>query len=120
MSYTVELRYIDGDLGDLLCQMQAWLERNRIEMAELHHSSGPPGLAFRIQFRDHNQATAFAEAFRGRIVECADPQSAGPCWVIPPSPRHTRRPVHSEVGRGSRKEKAFAASQATPRSREHS
>jgi len=91
MSYTVELRYIGGDLAGLLHDMQVWLDRNRIKAEQFHHSSAPPGLAFRIEFSDRDQATAFAEAFGG-CVEGADPQGTGARWVIPPSPRTMHRP----------------------------
>jgi hypothetical protein len=90
MTYTVELRYIDGDLAGLLHDMQVWFDRNRIRPEQFHHSSGLPGLAFRVEFSDRDQAAVFAEAFRG-WVECADPQRTGARWVIPPSPRKTHR-----------------------------
>jgi hypothetical protein len=90
MTYTVELRYIDGNLAGLLHDMRLWFDRNRIKPEEFRHSSGPPGLAFRVGFGDPDQASAFAEAFGGR-VECADPQGTGARWVIPPSPRKTHR-----------------------------
>jgi hypothetical protein len=86
MTYTVELRYIDGDLADLMREMRAWLDENRIEPQEFRHSSGPPGLAFRIAFRDPENAAGFAEAFGGR-VECADPQGTGVRWTAPPLSR---------------------------------
>ena len=90
MTYTVELRYIGGDLAQLLHDMRVWLDQNRIKAEQFHHSSGPPGLAFRVEFSDRNQATAFAEAFGG-WVEGADPQGTGAGWVKPPSPRKTYR-----------------------------
>lgn len=91
MSYTVELRYIDRNLADLLHDMRLWLDQNRINPEQFHHSSAPPGLAFRIEFSDRDQATEFAEA-SGGWVEGADPKGTGPLWVTPPSPRKTHRP----------------------------
>lgn len=88
MSYTVELRYIGGDLAGLLHDIQIWLNRRQIKAEQIRHSSGPPGLAFRIEFTDRDHATAFAEAFGG-WVERADPQGMGSRWVKPPSPRAT-------------------------------
>jgi hypothetical protein len=90
MIYTVELRYIDGNLADVLHDMRLWFDRNRIKPEEFHHSSGPPGLAFRIGFGARDEASAFAEAFRG-WVECAHPQGTGARWVIAPSPQKTHR-----------------------------
>ena len=81
MTYTVELRYIGGNLADLLHDMRLWFDRNRTKPEEFHHSSAPPGLAFRVGFGDRDQASAFAEAFQG-CVECADPQGTGARWVI--------------------------------------
>jgi hypothetical protein len=86
MSYTVQLRYIDRDLGGRLREMREWLERNGITPEELHQSTCPPGLAFRIEFSDLDQAQAFAAAFDGS-VEGPDPHGAGACWVLPPSAR---------------------------------
>jgi hypothetical protein len=90
MTYTVELRYIGGNLADLLHDMRLWFDRNRTKPEEFHHSSAPPGLAFRVGFGDRDQASAFAETFQG-CVECADPQGTGARWVIPPSPQKTHR-----------------------------
>ena len=84
MTYIVELRYIGGDLSDLMRDMRIWFDRNRIEPEELHHSSCPPGLAFRVGFGDRDDAAAFAKAFEGWL-ECAGPQGASPRWTIPPS-----------------------------------
>ena len=83
MTYTVELRYVGGDLGDLMRKMRIWLDQNRIEAAEILHSSGPPGLAFRVGFSDLDDAEAFAEDFGG-CVEGADAQGAGGRWTAPP------------------------------------
>jgi hypothetical protein len=83
MIYMVELRYIGGDLADLMRDMQTWLDYNQIETQEFHHSSGPPGLAFRVGFSDRDHATAFAEAFDGWLGD-TDPQRMGARWTTPP------------------------------------
>ena len=88
MIYTVELRYIGGNLADLLHDMRLWFDRNRTKPEEFYHSSAPPGLAFRVGFGDRDQASAFAEAFQG-CVEGDDPQGTGARWMTPPSPRET-------------------------------
>jgi hypothetical protein len=64
MTYTVELRSIGGDLADLMREMRIWLDRNGIEAQEFHHSSAPPGLAFRIQFNDQAGGSIFAGFWR--------------------------------------------------------
>ena len=79
MTYIVELRYVGGDLGDLMGKMRRWLDQNRIEPEDFLHSSGPPGLAFRVGFSDPDAAEAFAEAFGG-CVACAHPEGAGGRW----------------------------------------
>jgi hypothetical protein len=89
MTYRVELRYVDGDLGDLMREMRAWLDSNGIEAEEFCHSVCPPGLAFRVALRDREHAAAFAEALEGGM-QCADPQGTGVRWTVPPSPRKTR------------------------------
>ena len=99
MTYTVELRYIGGDIADLMLDMRIWFDRNGVEPRELLHSSGPLGLAFRVEFSDRDQAIAFAEAFRGWL-ECADTHGAGARWTIPPRRERGRlmassKPRHS-------------------------
>ena len=88
MSYTVQLRYIDRDLAGRLREMQEWLKRNGIKPQELQRSSCPPGLAFRVEFSDLDQAKAFAAAFDSS-VQGADPHGAGASWVLPPALRET-------------------------------
>lgn len=88
MSYTIQLRYIDRDLAGRLREIREWLESNRIKPEELHQSACPPGLAFRVEFSDLDQAKAFAAAF-DRSVEGADPHGAVAGWVLPPSLRET-------------------------------
>jgi hypothetical protein len=88
MTYVVELRYIGGDLANLMGDMRSWLNQNQIEPGEFYHSSGVPGLAFRVGFGDQDHAAAFAEAFGGWL-ECADPHGQVR-WTTPPSPRSNR------------------------------
>lgn len=100
MIYVVELRYISGDLPNLERDMRVWLDRNRIKPEEFHHSSAPPGLAFRIAFNNQNDAAEFAQAFGGWI-EGADAQGiAATRWVSPPSPRKAARRRMRDARRG--------------------
>jgi len=102
MGHTVELRYIGGDLAALMQDMRAWLDRNQIKAEQFQHSSAPPGLAFRIELSDRDQATAFAEAFGG-WVDCADGQAVGRRWVISPR-RETPTARNRELNPHSRKQ----------------
>jgi len=84
MTRVVELRYIGGKLSDLMHAMQAWLDSNGIKPENFQYSQAPPGLAFRVGFKDRAEAAAFAKAFNG-WVECADGQGAAR-WICPPLP----------------------------------
>jgi hypothetical protein len=83
MTYIVELRYIVGDLADLMCDMRTWLDHNGIEADEFNHCSGTPGVAFRVGFKNQDHAAAFAEAFGG-WVESADLSDVAAHWTTPP------------------------------------
>lgn len=106
MTYMVELRYIGGDRTELVRAMQAWLEQNHIDVAEFHHTTAAPGLAFRVGFRNGDHATAFAQAFRG-CVEGTGPQQSGESWTTPPPPR-SGEPLPPSVP-GSRKKHSRSA-----------
>jgi hypothetical protein len=82
MSYVVELRYIGGELAHLMRDMQAWLDRKRIQPVEFQHSVAPPGLAFRVAFAEPSDAAAFAKAFGG-WVEGAHAHGTAR-WTTPP------------------------------------
>lgn len=85
MTYTVEVRRIGADLAQLMSDMRTWLDHNSIEPESFQHSTGCPGLAFRVGFQAEPQAAAFADAFGGR-VEQVDP-AGGPQWVVRPAAR---------------------------------
>jgi hypothetical protein len=89
-TYTVVLRYIGGNLSELMHAMRVWFDDNRIEPADFFHSCGPPGLAFRVGFRNLDDAEAFAEALEG-CVQTVDLQGAGGRWIPPPSLPVARR-----------------------------
>ena len=88
MIYIVELRYIGGDLPSLMRDIRIWLDHNQVEPEEFHHTSAPPGVAFRVGFSDQNDAAAFAGEFKGWL-ECAEPQATDARWTIPTSSRMT-------------------------------
>ena len=85
MTYTVEVRRIGAELADLMSDMRTWLDHHSIEPELFHHSTGCPGLAFRVGFRTEPHAAAFADAFGGRL-EQADPM-AEPLWHRRPTAR---------------------------------
>jgi hypothetical protein len=85
MPYIVEVRYIGGDWADLMADMRSWLDRRQIDTEEFNYSSPGRGIAFRVGFRNENQAAAFAEAFGGRL-QSANPREAAEQWRMPRSP----------------------------------
>jgi hypothetical protein len=79
MPYTVEVRRIGADLAASMAEMRLWFDDNWINPSEFDHSTGGPGIAFRLVFRAERDAVAFAEAFRGTLNDGSEPQ-----WVLPP------------------------------------
>lgn len=67
MLYTVEVRRIGADLAASMVEMRTWLDQRGINATEFDHSSGGPGITFRVAFRQEADAIAFAKAFRGRL-----------------------------------------------------
>jgi len=81
MVHTVEVRHIGHNLAEATDEIRAWLERNRIEVAELEHSLGGPGIAFRLSFTGEAEAAAFADAFHGRFSR-GDDSNGKPLWAV--------------------------------------
>jgi hypothetical protein len=79
----LDLRYIGGELADLVHDMRAWFDSNQIEPGQFQHSQAPPGLAFRVAFRNPAFAAAFSKAFKGRVA-CA-PTEGSARRTSPPS-----------------------------------
>ena len=78
MSYIVEVRHIGADLAVAMAQMRMWLDDRGTTPAEFGHSSGGPGISYRLVFHAKSDAVAFAEAFRGTLNDGCQPQ-----WVLP-------------------------------------
>jgi hypothetical protein len=78
MPYTVEVRRIGADLGATMAEMRNWLDGDGINPTEFDHSSGGPGITFRLVFRAEGDALAFAQAFRGTLNDGHETQ-----WVLP-------------------------------------
>jgi hypothetical protein len=83
MTYTVEVRRIGHNHAEWMAEMRSWLEHHQIEPASFEHSSGSPGVVFRIGFSTEGHAADFAEAFRGRFDHGDDPHGAG-LWRVAP------------------------------------
>ena len=83
MSYTVEIRRIGDNHSEWMAELQSWLDHHQIKPLSFEHSSGGPGIAFRLEFSNEDHATAFAAAFRGRFEYGDDPHGAG-LWPISP------------------------------------
>jgi hypothetical protein len=106
MLYILEIRCIGDDLASAMQQMRRWLDHHRIEAAAFDHSSGGPGITFRIFFSAETEARMFAQAFGGRLNDGANPGGA-PLWAVGDSrctAGRSRRPIdvanRSGGGRG--------------------
>ena len=103
MLYTVEVRHIGAELAAATVEMRTWLDYHGIKPTEFDHSSGGPGITFRLGFRREDQARAFAEAFRGWF-KTGDPNGATLWRIIEPPPTRDRLQVRGcdrAQGRGS-------------------
>jgi hypothetical protein len=76
MLYIVEVRRIGISLAVSMAEMRTWFDHHRIDPAEFDHSSGGPGITFRIAFHSEAAALAFARAFHGRFNNGVDPNGA--------------------------------------------
>jgi hypothetical protein len=76
MLYIIDIRRTGTEnLLDLMADMRTWLDHNRIEPELFVHSSGAAGAVFRVGFKTEDHATAFADAFGGRLA-WTDPHGA--------------------------------------------
>jgi hypothetical protein len=67
--HIVEIRHPAADLIATMTQMRAWLDHQRIEPSVFEFSVLRDGaLRFRVQFKNPNQATSFANAFGGEVA----------------------------------------------------
>jgi hypothetical protein len=65
MLHIVEVRHIGTDLEVARSKLQAWLHNHRIKPVEFEHSTGGPGITFRVHFTAQKDAAAFCEMFHG-------------------------------------------------------
>ena len=81
MLYIVEVRRIGADLAAYMAEMRNWLYHHGVSPSEFEHSSGGPGITFRVGFRREDDAIAFARAIGGRVNNGLDPDGAA-LWQI--------------------------------------
>jgi len=65
MLHIVEVRHIGTDLEVARAELQTWLDHHRIKPVEFEHSTGGPGITFRVHFAAKKDATAFCDMFHG-------------------------------------------------------
>jgi hypothetical protein len=82
MLYTVEVRRIGADLAASMAEMRTWFDHHQISPAVFDHSSGGPGITFRVGCSQEDDAVAFARAFRGWFKYGTDPGGVA-LWQIP-------------------------------------
>jgi hypothetical protein len=82
MLHIVEIRHIGTDLDVARSELKGWLQRHRIDPVEFEHSTGGPGITFRVHFASKETAAAFADAFHGRVNDGARLPEA--CWGVSP------------------------------------
>lgn len=69
MLYTVEIRLMNGKLGEPLAAMRTWLDQQGFEPSSFRYSTGGTGITFRVDFKIESEAVALAETFNGQILQ---------------------------------------------------
>jgi hypothetical protein len=80
MSHVVEVRHIGLDHDMASAELQCWLDQQGIQPILFEHSTGGPGVTFRVHFSTENEAVAFAEAFHGWLNDGRCPRSGAVLW----------------------------------------
>ena len=86
MLHIVEIRHIGTDLDTARSELKEWLQHHRIEPVEFEHSTGGPGITFRVHFESKEAAAAFADTFHGRVNDGARLPEV--CWMVSPATLH--------------------------------
>lgn len=86
MLHIVEIRHIGTDLDAARSELKGWLQHHRIEPMEFEHSTGGPGITFRVHLASKEAAAAFADAFHGRVNDGAPLPDT--CWTVSPAVLH--------------------------------
>jgi hypothetical protein len=63
--HIVEIRHIGTDLDVAQTELKTWLDSHSIRPVEFEHSTGGPGITFRVHFAAKEDAAAFCETFHG-------------------------------------------------------
>jgi hypothetical protein len=98
----VEVRHIGIDHDAAREELRRWLEQQGIRPMLFEHSTGGPGITFRVHFTMEDEAAAFAEMFHGWLNDGREPE-AGILWDLETFPRHTRnhRPCSRPIAKPS-------------------
>ena len=68
--FPVEVPLYDEErLAETLESMRTWLDHKRFEPASFRYRFGTGQILFQVEFAIEAQASAFAEAFEGRLVD---------------------------------------------------
>ena len=81
MQYIVEIGVEHRNLIGAMAQMRTWFDHRRIEPDAFRHSSDRAEITFRVDFSAEAEASAFAQAFGGRLIGSDNRE---PAAVIPP------------------------------------
>ncbi|HTW54043.1 MAG TPA: hypothetical protein VME45_19305 [Stellaceae bacterium] len=81
MPHVVEVRHIGVDHDAALDELQRWCDQQSIQPRLLEHSTGGPGITFRVHFTMENDAIAFAQSFHGWLNNGTEPES-GVRWDV--------------------------------------
>jgi hypothetical protein len=68
MPYSVEVRSDATKIGSLMERMREWLDAQRIEPDVFRHAVDEAGVLIHLQFKVESEASAFGDAFSGRLL----------------------------------------------------
>ena len=82
MQYIVEINADQREFIGLMSQMRTWLDHQRIQPDAFRHATDRAEITIRVDFSVEAAATAFAQAFGGRLIgplpaDPGDPEPAG-------------------------------------------
>ena len=69
--FPVEIRIRENNekiVTEKMTSMREWLDHRRLEPSTFRYRFEPPGLVFQVEFQMESEATAFANAFAGRVT----------------------------------------------------
>jgi hypothetical protein len=70
-----------------MAEMRAWFDHNRVEPATFEHSSGGPGIAFRLSFLRRVRPRLSRKLSTARLTSVENPMGAA-LWEVEQSPSH--------------------------------